>query len=88
MIKTVGRWLGRQEHRDPMPAEFEELAVYNAEVARGRQHTPAWQADMANLQERFDEYTRTRCEQEGGFAIRGEHGEICGYVTVPRGRRR
>jgi hypothetical protein len=38
-------------------SEFElmQLATYNAERARGIVHTPAWQAQMAELQARFDD---------------------------------
>jgi hypothetical protein len=34
--------------------EVDVLGRYNAEVARGIQHTPEWQAYMADLQQRFD----------------------------------
>jgi hypothetical protein len=41
----------------PMPAEFETLAVYNAERARGIVHTAEWDAAMVALQCRFNEWT-------------------------------
>lgn len=40
------------------PYEFNALAQYNAEVARGLVHTPEWKAKMANEQERFDWQSR------------------------------
>ena len=33
---------------------LDELAAYNAEVARGLVHTPEWDERMAALQARFD----------------------------------
>jgi hypothetical protein len=39
-----------------MPAEFAELADYNARVAKGILHAPEYQARMAALQERFDQW--------------------------------
>ena len=41
---------------EPMPAEFGPLATYNAERARGIVHTPEWDAAMAELQCRFNEW--------------------------------
>jgi hypothetical protein len=35
-------------------AETDQLARYNAERDRGIQHTPEWEARMAQLQRRFD----------------------------------
>jgi hypothetical protein len=35
--------------------DFNTLATYNGECARGISHTPAWDATMASLQRRFDE---------------------------------
>ena len=35
-----------------------ELAIYNAEVARGIVHTPEWDAKMAELQREFDAWAR------------------------------
>lgn len=37
---------------------FEPLAVYNAERARGIVHTPEYDAEMATLQQRFNEWVR------------------------------
>lgn len=34
--------------------EIEQLATFNAEVARGLVHTDVWRARMARLQARFD----------------------------------
>ena len=42
------------------PDNFEMLAVYNAERARGIMHTPEWQARMAALQVKFDEAVRAK----------------------------
>ena len=41
-----------------MPGEFEVLARYNAERARGIVHTPEWDERMASLQAKFDEWVR------------------------------
>jgi hypothetical protein len=41
---------------ETMPAEFEPLAVYNAETTRGIVHTEEWRQRMADLQQRFDEW--------------------------------
>ena len=35
------------------PYEFQALATYNAEVARGIVHTTEWQQEMAEEQRRF-----------------------------------
>lgn len=32
----------------------EDLAIYNAEIARGIVHTPEWDEQMQRLQEQFD----------------------------------
>jgi hypothetical protein len=46
--------------------ELNQLVTYNAERARGIVHTPAWQGQMAALQERFDEHQwRERAERWG-----------------------
>lgn len=45
--------------------EFEYLAVYNAEVARGIMHTPEWQQRMAEVQRRFDEQRRAELIDDG-----------------------
>jgi hypothetical protein len=37
-----------------MPGKFHPLATYNAECQRGIVHTPAWDAQMAELQREFD----------------------------------
>ena len=44
--------------------EFEALAQYNAEVARGIAHRPDWQRRMAALQARYNERQREYAEQE------------------------
>lgn len=45
-----------EEQREQAPTEFDPLARYNSEVARGLVHTPEWQAEMAVLQQRFNEW--------------------------------
>lgn len=40
--------------RADRPDKFEQLAVYNAECARGIVHTPDWDARMAALQKEWD----------------------------------
>jgi hypothetical protein len=39
-----------------MPSEFNSLAVYNAERARGLMHTAEYDAKMLNLQTLFDKW--------------------------------
>jgi hypothetical protein len=46
----------RRRRLGPMPAEFEALAVYNAERWRGLVHTAEYDAAMARLQCRFNEW--------------------------------
>ena len=41
-------------------ADFNMLATYNAERARGITHTPGWDEQMAQLQRRFDDGERQR----------------------------
>ena len=40
-----------------MPQIFQELAAYNRRVTQGIVHTPAYQAMMAELQCKFDEWS-------------------------------
>jgi len=42
------------------PDNFETLAVYNAERARGIMHTPEWDARMVELQVKFDEAVKAK----------------------------
>lgn len=42
------------------PFDVRDLAIYNAEVARGIVHTPEWKAKMAAEQERFNEWQRSQ----------------------------
>lgn len=42
----------------PMPAKYEPLAVYNAEVSRGIVHTPEYDAAMTALQREFNAWSR------------------------------
>lgn len=44
----------------PMPVTFNELARYNAEVARGIVHTAEWDERMAKAQREFAEWARSR----------------------------
>ena len=46
--------------RNAEPYEFNDLARYNAEVARGIVHTPEWREKMAEEQRRFNEQQRKR----------------------------
>jgi hypothetical protein len=41
-----------------MPAKYEPLAVYNAEVSRGIVHTPEYDAAMTALQREFNAWSR------------------------------
>lgn len=36
-------------------SDYDQLAIYNAEVARGIVHTPEWDQKMAAVQQRFNE---------------------------------
>ncbi|MEU8040899.1 hypothetical protein [Streptosporangium sp. NPDC049078] len=47
-------WLHRHRPDPRWRPEFDTLAQYNAERARGIQHTPEWQARMAELQAQFN----------------------------------
>ena len=40
-----------------MPEQFNDLARYNTEVAHGIVHTPEWDVKMAELQQRFNEWS-------------------------------
>lgn len=64
------RWRRERRPRDNGTGlsefELDRLGTYNAERARGIVHTPAWQAQMAELQARFDERQwQTRAERWG-----------------------
>jgi hypothetical protein len=48
-----------------MPARFEELARYNAEVSRGIVHKPEFVARMRTLRADFDEWTHQQILAEG-----------------------
>lgn len=43
-----------------MPDRFNELADYNARKWQGIQHTPEYEARMAELQRDFDEWIETQ----------------------------
>jgi hypothetical protein len=51
-----GQRLVRRRRLGPMPARFEELAVYNAERARGLMHTAECDSAMVLLQCEFNEW--------------------------------
>lgn len=57
--------------RRPPPSsyEFQDLANYNAERARGIRHTEAWQERMAEEQRRFDVVMRERAIAEGAVVV-------------------
>lgn len=56
------RWLWIRNRDDRWRPEFEVLARYNAEVARGIQHTPEWCERMSELQHQFDQtFGRASC---------------------------
>jgi hypothetical protein len=54
-VPAVPRWTSGTPRATLTPAETDQLALYNAERARGIQHTPEWHAKMAQLQRRFDD---------------------------------
>lgn len=47
-----------------MPEEFDALARYNTEVARGIVHTNDWKEQMQALQVKFEEWLATRARPE------------------------
>jgi hypothetical protein len=48
-----------------MPAEFEELAAYNANAGKGVACTPEYAARMADLQAQFDAWNEWQMLREG-----------------------
>jgi hypothetical protein len=46
----------RRERLGPLPVKFDDLALYNAERARGLVHTPEYDAAMVLLQCEFNEW--------------------------------
>ena len=63
--------------------EFEALARYNAERARGIAHTPEWDALMASEQERFNRQQRERLIAEGGRPLDPENPDGAWMVPGP-----
>ena len=61
----MSRW--REAFLGSMPAryEYDYLATYNAEVARGIVHTDEWKARMREEQRRFDDRNRPQPSREG-----------------------
>lgn len=51
-------WLRRHQPDPRWRPEFDTLARYNAETARGVQHAPEWRACMAELQRQFNDAYR------------------------------
>ena len=49
--------------------DFDELATYNAERARGIVHTPEYDKRMAEVQHRFDWEQRWHAEHDGRTII-------------------
>lgn len=47
----------RRNRGPKMPEMFNELADYNAEVARGIVHTEEWKNRMAHLQDLFNQWS-------------------------------
>lgn len=54
--------------------EVQRLAMYNAERARGIVHTPEWDAQMTELQQRFNEEFLGRAGREDDCACGHDHG--------------
>lgn len=51
--------------RNREPHEFDALATYNSEVARGIVHTPEWVEQMRYEKARFDAQQAERADREG-----------------------
>jgi hypothetical protein len=49
-----------------IPSPYDQLALYNAERARGIVHTPKWDERMAVLQSRWDQELALEAECEAG----------------------
>jgi len=64
-------------------SQWNELATYNAEVARGIVHTPEWQHRMAELQADFDSARYS----VGIDTCRFEHHAECFDDQAETGRR-
>jgi len=60
------RLLGRKDYP---PYEFQDLAVYNSERARGIVHTEEWDQRMAIQQRLFNEQQLRRWDAEGVIVI-------------------
>ena len=46
----------RRRRMESMPERFDVLANYNAERGRGIMHTAEWDAKMADLQRKYDDW--------------------------------
>ena len=51
--------------RDPMPVEFEGLAVYNAQAGDGAVFPPEYVTEMAGLQKQFDAWNEWQLRRAG-----------------------
>jgi hypothetical protein len=64
--------------------EFEALARYNSEIARGIVHTPEWDALMAQEQERFDRQQQDEWIVKGGHPLDPDDPDGAWMVPGPR----
>lgn len=59
-----------------LDAPYDELAVYNAECARGIVHTESYDARMAILQERWDKQVAEEASWEGDAHVQRRRRQI------------
>lgn len=64
-------WTPQERYNGLSEYEFNLLAGYNGEQGRGIAHTPLWQAQMAELQAKFDAGKRERLIREGWTELPG-----------------
>ena len=60
--------------------EFNALARYNSEIARGIVHTPEWDARMAQEQERFNRQQMDEWIAAGGHPLDPDNHDGAGVV--------
>jgi hypothetical protein len=60
------------QRAEAYPAEFELLARYNDERARGLLHAPWWTAQMRDAQARYDAWVKAHGDAEARAALYGQ----------------
>jgi hypothetical protein len=79
VAKELKEWVEALRRRNE-PYEFNALAIYNSERARGIVHTPEWDEKMRLEQERFAEQYWARAERDGWLVV--EDGRFA--VKMPK----